>query len=138
MKIIDVRKIDEHTFYIYYGDDKEYDWWGDDWDDRGCEDIVYDRYVKKVEKVVLPENQVVYTPFDFYEMEEKVSKQAIKYHLFPMFFIAHKDSAWYTYTSQEPNIVVMSGESYRTISIGLIAINADVEESTYEKSVDWE
>lgn len=63
MKIID---FDEkgNVIRFYLGDDNCEDYWGDDWNDRGCTDRVYGEFIKGWIDVCYPYDYDVLDPFN--------------------------------------------------------------------------
>lgn len=82
MKIIDFdRKGNVIRFYL--GENKgewgEDDYWGDDWDDRGCDDRVYEKFIKGWIDVCYPYDYDVLDPFSDWATNTPFSKDDLKH-----------------------------------------------------------
>ena len=86
MKIIDIEK-KGNAIRVILGKDDLKDWYGDDWNDRGCNDPVYDEFVIDHKDIVIPFEHSVYSPFDFWEQEEHISKEMMKNKGIPLLVI---------------------------------------------------
>lgn len=105
MKILDFDK-KGNAIRFYLGKDNLKGWYGDDWDDRGCTDRVYDEFVSEVKDIVIPYKHSVYSPFDFYHNEDQFSKDMFKSGNIPMLVIVKdedKDYKNYEYHSYDWN-----------------------------------
>ena len=80
MKIIDFYK-KGNVVRFYLGDDKETDYWGDDWDDVPYEHNagqVYDEFVTGMTEIAFPVDWLVLEPCDDWSPNSKFCKEDFK------------------------------------------------------------
>ena len=121
MKIIDA-KIKGNAIRLYLGKDNLKDWTGDDWNDRGCEDTVYDEYVEKVVDKTYDFKDSVFSIFNL--MNDEVSKDMLKSRAYPLLIICKgidkegNEDSWKVYDYRtamewENKEVIYMGDSWK-------------------------
>ena len=126
LKIIDCSVVEEDGEIIvkfYLGKNTLKDWYGDDWNDNGCIDEVYDRFVEDTKEISFSNKKGEYPifPFDLYELEEHINKDMMKDKLIPLLVICYnvnKDnppSYWSGLHYYKDKMVIFMGDRWEEI-----------------------
>lgn len=62
---------------------------GDDWNDVGEDEMVYEEFIDKTVDMTFPFKDTVVSPFNFYENENRLTKDQMKSRLVPLFAICY-------------------------------------------------
>lgn len=90
MKILDV-SMKGNAIRLYLGNDSTdiTKITGDDWNNVGVNATVYKEYVDKIVDLEIPFKDTVVSPLNFYENEDRLTKDQIKSRLVPLFAICY-------------------------------------------------
>ena len=90
MKILDV-SMKGNSIRLYLGKDSTdiSKITGDDWNNVGVNATVYKEYVDKIVDLEIPFKDTVVSPLNFYENEDRLTKDQIKSRLVPLFAICY-------------------------------------------------
>lgn len=80
---------------------------GDDWNDVGEDETVYEEFIDKTVDMTFPFKDIVVSPFSFYENENRLTKDQMKSRLVPLFAICY-DTEDEVHTNWSNSIYSMS------------------------------
>lgn len=126
LKIIDCSVVEEDGEFVvkfYLGREDLEDWYGDDWNDNGCPDEVYDKFVEDEKEINFSNKKGEYPifPFDLYELEEHINKDMMKDKLIPLlvicFNVKEEDppSYWSGLHYYKDKMVIFMGDKWEEI-----------------------
>lgn len=126
LKIIDCSVVEEDSEVVvkfYLGKNSLEDWYGDDWNDNGCIDEVYDKFVEDEKEVYFSNKNGEYPifPLGLYELEEHINKDMMKDKLIPLLVICYnvnKDdppSYWSVLHYYKDKTVIFMGDKWEEV-----------------------